>query len=401
VRAGVSARIPSERVAVTDLSRYLSVADFARVAHRRLPRCVFAYVEHGAEDGVALTGNRRAFDGFGLVPRALRDVSVRTQTVELWGRTYAMPVGLAPTGLAGIVGFEGDLALAEAAHAANVPFVISGSSSVPLERLVARGRRCWFQAYLPSDRSRIERLLRRLEAVDIDVLVVTVDACVGGNRETMMRAGFALPFRLTPKLVLDGLMHPRWTAAVFARTLVRRGIPRFENLCDPVRPPITELLVGPLRAGRDAFDWDDLAWLRDRWQGRLVVKGLLNPEDARLAVVRGVDAIMVSNHGGRQLDGTIAPLQALPGIVAAVPAVPVFLDGGVRRGTDVLKALALGARMAFVGRAPLYGVAVAGRAGVERVLCILGEEIDRNLALLGCSAPGEVGPERVQPRGAA
>lgn len=383
---------------MTDLDRYLSVADFARVARRRLPRCVFAYVEHGAEDGAALDGNRRAFDGWGLVPRALRDVSMRTQTVELWGRTYAMPIGLAPTGLAGIVGFEGDLALAEAAHTAGVPFVISGSSNVPMERLAAGGRQCWFQAYLPSDRSRIDRLLRRLEAAGIEVLVVTVDACVGGNRETMTRAGFALPFRLTPRLLLDGLMHPRWSCGVFARTLVRCGIPRFENLCDPVRPPITESLVGALRAGRDAFDWDDLAWLRDRWGGRIIVKGLMNADDARLAAALGVDAIIVSNHGGRQLDGTIAPLQALPGIVAAVPALPVFVDGGVRRGTDVLKALALGARMAFVGRAPLYGVAVAGRAGVERVLGILSEEVDRNLALIGCNTPGDVGPERVEPK---
>jgi L-lactate dehydrogenase (cytochrome) len=381
---------------LTDLNGYLSVADLARAARRRLPRCVAAYVDNGAEDESGLLENRRAFDRVGLVPRALRDVSRRTHALELWGRTYAMPVGIAPTGMAGMVRFEADLALAAAAHDARVPFVISGSSNVPLERLAADGRRCWYQAYLPSDRGRIDRLLLRLEAAGIEVLVVTVDACVGGNRENMVRAGFDIPFRLTPRLVVDGLLHPRWTVGVFGRTLLRSGVPRFANLFDTIGPPITEVPAQALRTGRDALDWNDLAWLRDRWQGRLIIKGLMNPADARLAQAHRVDAIIVSNHGGRQLDGTIAPLQALPAIVESVPGLPVFLDGGVRRGTDVLKALALGARMVFVGRAPLYGVAVAGQAGVKRALDILMAEIDRNLALIGCASLEEVGSERVE-----
>jgi len=211
--------------------------------------------------------------------------------------------------------------------------------------------------------------------------------------ENNVRLDFRIPFSITPRLALDGLLHPRWTLGVFARTLLTSGVPRFANLYEEVGPPITQEPAHGLRTGRDALTWDDMGWLRDRWRGRLILKGVMHPQDAQRAAMTGMDAIMVSNHGGRQLDATIAPIQALPSVIRAVPStLPVFVDGGVRRGADVLKAVALGAKMVFTGRAPLYGVAVAGHAGARHALEILRAEIDRNMALLGCASLDDVGP---------
>ncbi len=387
---------------MSDLGKYLSVADLQEAARRRLPRCVYGYVRSGTEDEHALRQNRSAFGQVGFVSRGLRDVRTRRQSVTLWGREYAMPIGVAPTGMAGLVSHEADLSLAMAAHAARVPFIISGSSNVPLERLQAQGRDCWYQAYLPSDRERIDRIARRLEAAGIGVLVVTMDTCVAGNRENNIRLDFRIPFSVTPRLVLDGLLHPRWTLGVFARTLLQSGVPRFANLYEEVGPPITQEPAHGLRTGRDALSWDDMAWLRDRWRGRLILKGVMHPQDAQRAAATGMDAIMVSNHGGRQLDATIAPLQALPSVIRAVPGtLPVFVDGGVRRGADALKGIALGAKMVFVGRAPLYGAAVAGQAGVRHALEILRTEIDRDMALLGCASLEDVKPDLIAPIAAA
>lgn len=370
---------------MTRLGRYLSVADFERAAARRLPKCVYGYVRGGTEDESSLRNNTAAFDGYRFRPRGLQNVVARQQSVALWGREYAMPVGLAPTGLAGMIWHECDLALAREAATAHIPFVISGSSSVPMERLQKEAPGCWYQAYFPGDRERIERIVQRLEAAQVDVLVVTADTCVAANRENNARVDFTIPFRLTPRLMLDGLLHPRWSLGVFAKTLLTVGVPRFANLYEEVGPPITEEPAHGFRTGRDALTWEHLRWLRERWRGRLVVKGIMHPQDAQEAARLGLDAIMVSNHGGRQLDSAAGTLDVLPDIVRAVPNnLPVLIDGGFRRGTHVLKALALGARMAFVGRATLYGAAVAGGAGVGRVLQILKSEIDRDLALLGC-----------------
>lgn len=373
------------------MSMLLSTADYEQAARRRLPRCVHGFVLGGSEDSASLHENRRAFDDWQFVPRGLNDVSQRHTRTALWGAQYAMPVGVAPTGLAALVAHDGDLALARGAQAAGVPFIISGSSSVPLEELMQAAPGSWYQAYFPGDRDRIDRIVRRLQAAQVQTLVVTMDTCVAANRENNARLHFNIPFRLTPRLLLDGVLHPRWSMEVLLRSLATRGVPRFANLYEEIGTPITVEPPQGFRTGRDRLTWDDMAWLRQRWSGRLVIKGVLHPQDAQRARDIGADALIVSNHGGRQLDGTLAPLHALPSIVQAVGQdLPVLLDGGIRRGTDVIKALALGARFVFVGRPTLCGLAVGGASGVQAVLALLQKEIDRDLALLGCEGTDAV-----------
>ena len=370
---------------------FLSVADFERAAKRRLPAPVFEYLRGGTEDELSLHENRAVFDRLGFLPRGLRNVAQRNQAVTLWGKTYASPFGLAPTGVNAIVCHDCDAKLASEAAHAKVPYIISGASNVALERLAKIAPGCWYQAYFPGDRTRIEKILTRLGAATIDTLVVTMDTCVAANRENNIRNDFTIPFHATPRLVLEAILHPRWSMQVFAKTLLTSGIPRFANMYETTGPRITEDTPDGFRAGRDQLDWDDLKWLRDQWPGKLLVKGVMHPADALLAAEVGVDAIIVSNHGGRQLDGAISTLQALPQIVATVPAtLPVFVDGGFRRGTDILKAIALGARLVFLGRPPLYGAAVRGAPGIRRVLDLLRNEIDRDLALLACNAIDDV-----------
>ncbi len=389
----LNAGLPSDRYA-----HLLSVTDVERQAKVFLPKCVFEYVRGGTEDEETLRENRAAFDRLAFRPRGLCDVSVRSQAVELWGKTYASPLGFAPTGLGAIVRHDCDALLAAEALSANVPYVMSGASNVPLERLALINPDCWYQGYFPGDREQILRIINRLRAAGIQTIVVTIDTCVGANRENNQRNHFTVPFSLSARLVLDGMLHPAWTLKVFAQTLFKSGIPRFENMYGGEGTRITDSSPGGFRAGRDRLNWEDLKWLREQWRGRLVLKGVMHPLDAKLAADIGVDALIVSNHGGRQLDATISSLQALPDILAQVPAtLPVCLDGGVRRGTDVLKAVALGARLVFMGRPPLYGAAVGGAAGIRRVMDILTSEIDRNLALLGCATISDVTPDLLQP----
>ncbi len=370
-----------------NLNRLFSVADFERRAHAVLPRAVFGYVSGGTEDGLTLEANRAAFRAVEFRPRGLTGVAERSQSVELWGRKYRQPFGIAPMGATAICRHLCDWSLAKAATDAGIPFVLSGLSNMPMEQIRVAAPDFWYQGYIPGDRDVIRPLMQRLLANSVDVLVVTVDTPVGGNRENNQRNGFTIPFKFSPRLMWDGMKHPGWSMNVFARTLLTdRQIPRFCNvLADPLGFRITEEPQGGFRQGRDKLDWTHLAWMRDVWPGRIVLKGVVHPADAQRAEQMGIDGVIVSNHGGRQLDGVQASLDALPEVVAAVsPDFPVFIDGGFRRGTDILKAVALGARMVFLGRPMLYGAVVAGEAGVERVVEILSTEIDRDLALLGC-----------------
>lgn len=378
---------------MTGLKRLLSVADVERAARRRLPRSVYEFVRGGTEDEATLAENRRAFADYRLLPRGLNDVAGRDLRTALFGMTHAMPVGIAPTGLAGMVRHECDLALAGGARRAQVPFILSGSSNVPLERVLREAPDTWYQAYFPGDRDRIARILARLEAAGVGTLVVTADTCVAANRENNARRDFTIPFRLTPRLVGEGMARPRWTVGVLLRTLLAGGVPRFANLYEEIGPPVTREPAHGFRTGRDRLDWGDMAWLRERWRGRLVIKGLMHPDDARRAAALGADGIIVSNHGGRQLDGAASSLQALAAIAPGLPPdMALMVDSGFRRGTDIIKALALGARFVFVGRPTLFGAALAGEAGVRHVLEILRSELDRDLALLGCRAVGDLGP---------
>ncbi len=377
----------------------LSLDDFEAAARRALPRPIFGYVAGAAEDNHALADNRQAFDELALVPRVLRNVAQRDQGVTLFGTRYASPFGIAPMGIAALSAYRGDVVLARAAAAAGIPAVQSGSSLIRLEEVVAAAPGTWFQAYLPGTPERIAPLLQRVAAAGVETLVVTVDIPVAGNRENNLRAGFSTPLRPSLRLAWDGLVRPRWLAGTLLRTLLRHGMPHFENSFAERGAPILSARVQRDFAGREHFDWAHIAQIRRQWRGPLVVKGILSPHDAALARQHGVDGIVVSNHGGRQLDGAVAPLRMLPAIAEqARSAMVVMLDGGIRRGTDVAKALALGAQAVFVGRPFNYAAAVDGEAGVAAAIGLLRAELDRNLAMLGATCCAELGPQHLMDR---
>lgn len=360
------------------------------MARRRLPSGVFGYVSGGSEDQHSLRANREAFARWRFLPRPLVNVSRRSQSAEIFGRRYDSPIGIAPMGIAGVCAYDADAALSCAAAEARVPAVLSAASTTPLEEVIRRAPGTWYQAYLPADRDVIGAMLARLKAAKVEVLVVTVDVQIASTRETELRNGFSVPLRFSPRLMMSGVTRPRWVVETFARTLLKQGIPHFENFTAKRGGRIITASKGDHRSGRAAMTWDEIGWIRRSWPGRLVIKGILRPEDAVAARDVGADGVMVSNHGGRQLDGAIAPLDALPSIVAAAPELTIMLDGGVRRGTDVLKALALGAACVFIGRPAMYGLAVGGQAGVAHALGLLRREIDIDLALLGCSDIGDL-----------
>lgn len=373
----------------------LCLDDFEIAARRHLPRPVFGYVAGAAETDWSHRDNRVAFAEIGFLPRVLVDVSKRTQQMSLLGRTYAAPFGIAPLGISALYAYRGDLVLAAAAADAGIPMIMSGSSLIRLEELSRQSPDAWFQAYLPGDAKEIVALIERVARAGFGTLVVTVDSQVAGNRENNQRAGFSTPLRPTPRLAWDGLAHPRWLFGTFIRTWVRHGMPHFENNYATRGAPILSPTVLRDYSDRGHLDWEHWKMIRRMWKGPLVIKGILDKADAVIARDAGADGIIVSNHGGRQLDGAVAALRVLPGIVAACPGLPVMMDGGVRRGTDVLKAIALGAKCAFVGRPFGYAAAVAGRAGVQHAVALLKAEIDRDMAMLGVAALDDIDARRI------
>jgi L-lactate dehydrogenase (cytochrome) len=368
---------------MADLRRILKLDDFEPAAKRHLPRPLFSYVSGGVEDFVTLRENRAVFDEWGFVPRVLVGVGNRSAAVELLGSTYALPFGIGPMGISAMTAYRGDLVLARAAKAANVPMVVSGSSLIRLEEIVAENPDAWFQAYLPGDVARIDPLVDRIASAGYRTLMLTVDTPATPNREHNLRAGFTSPLRPSLRLAWDGITRPAWLLGTFLPTLVRHGMPHFEN--SYAERGVAMLSRGVMRefGERGHLDWTHIARIRERWRGKLVIKGIMHPEDACLARDHGADAVIVSNHGGRQLDTTVSALRVLPDVVAACPGIPVMMDGGVRRGTDALKALALGARFVWVARPFNYAAAIAGEAGVRHAIALLASEIDRDMAMLG------------------
>jgi L-lactate dehydrogenase (cytochrome) len=364
----------------------LCLDDFEAAARRHLPRQVFAYVSGAAETNQSFRENRNAFQQYALTPRVLVDISRRSTATTLFGHRYEAPIGIAPMGLAALSAYRGDLVLAQAAARENLPFVMSGSSLIRMEEVAQANPDAWFQAYLPGEDAAIQALLQRVQAAGYGTLVVTLDTAVGANRENNVRAGFSIPMRPSIGLAWQGISHPRWLFGTFLRTLLRHGMPHFENNYATRGAPILSPNVERDFSDRGHLNWRHLALVRKLWRGPLVVKGVLDPRDARLAVDAGADGVIVSNHGGRQLDGAVAPLRALPRIVEACPGTPVMLDSGVRRGSDVLKAMALGASFVFVGRPFSFAAAVAGEAGVLKGLQLLQQEVSRNMALLGITS---------------
>jgi len=365
------------------LRRFLSLHDFEAAARRHLPRPIFEYVAGSVEDRQAEHDNRHAFARYGFRTRVLVDVSARRQDVELFGHRYASPVGIAPMGIAALTAYRGDVVLARAAQTANVPCIMSGSSLIRLEEVMQAAPGTWFQAYLPGDDAQIGALIDRVAAAGVRTLVLTVDTPVQANRENNVRAGFSTPLKPGPGLAFQGISHPRWLLGTFLRTLVRHGMPHFENNYATRGAPILSKRVLRDFSDRGHLSWTHVAQIRRRWQGPMVIKGILGAGDARRARELGMDGIIVSNHGGRQLDGAVSPLRVLPEIMDQAGAMTVMLDSGVRRGTDAMKALALGAKGVFVGRPFNYAASVAGEAGVRHALQLMHDEVARNMGMLG------------------
>lgn len=391
-RASATATAPSAWPS-RRLRRIFCLDDFETAARRFLPRPLFGYVAGATENNVTLTDNRAVFDEIGLMPRVLVDVSARSQETTLFGRRYAAPFGIAPMGIAALMGYRGDLALARAASRANIVNVMSGSSLIRLEEVAAAAPESWFQIYVPNESPRVAALVDRIAAAGFETLVVTVDSSVVPNRENNVRAGFKTPLEPNLSLLWQGMIHPFWVFEVFLRTLIRHGMPCFENNQAEKGVPIVSRTVARDFSGRERFDWAELDRVRERWRGTLVLKGILNPEDARRAREHGADGIIVSNHGGRQLDGVPSPMRVLAAVKAAAGDMPVMIDSGFRRGTDILKALALGADYVFIGRPFNYAAAVAGEAGVDHAIALMMAELKADMGLIGINRLAEMGPE--------
>jgi isopentenyl diphosphate isomerase/L-lactate dehydrogenase-like FMN-dependent dehydrogenase len=362
-----------------------NIHDLREMARRKLPKGVFEFVDRGTEDEVALRNNRAALERIRLKPRVLADVSRRSQEITLFGRKLPMPVALGPTGTAGLLSYGGEVAVAKAAATAGIPCTVATNSMTSMEAIAEQaGGRLWFQLYMWSDRSLSHKIVERAKAVGFEALMVTVDGAVPSNREYNHRNGFEVPIHFNARNVTDVLSKPRWLAGVFLRQLLVSGMPRFENYPREVMDGLMARTLKKSILKNDSLDWDDVRELRRRWPGVLMVKGILHPQDAVRAADCGADAVVVSNHGGRNLDSSIAPIDALPNVLdAAGKRLTVIVDSGMRRGTDVVKALALGAKAVFIGRASLYGVAAHGEVGALRAIHIFREEIDRTIAQLG------------------
>jgi (S)-mandelate dehydrogenase len=365
------------------LENAVNIEDLHRMAKRRLPKIAFDFIEGGVEDELGISRNEAAFRRYRLMPRYLVDVNKRDQSAKLFDRVYASPFGISPTGAAGLFRPGADLMLAESAAGANIPFVMSGASTASMEKAAGVApTHTWYQLYVARDPKISEDLIRRASDAGLGTLVLTVDVPVSSKRERNIRNGFSRPLKMTWKTKLEALTHPGWLMEY-----MRTGTPLMENWAPYAAPGADADQVADFVAHQmpSIPTWEDLEKFRKLWPRHLVVKGILHPDDARRAADIGVDGIIVSNHGGRQLDRAPASLEALPAISKAVgDRVTIMLDSGVRRGADILIALALGARFVFCGRATLYGAAAGGIPGVRKAISILRNEIDLTMAQIGC-----------------
>jgi len=365
-----------------------SIRDLKEAARRRLPRIIFDYIEGGAEDETCIERNRSAWEGLEIVPRFLRDVSGGEQSVELLGRTYASPFGIAPMGMTAITHRDADLLLAEAAHAANIPFLLSGASNSSIEKIARAAPSAWYQLYIPRDPAIRGDLIRRVADAGLGTLVVSIDVPIYSKRERDIRNGWIRPYKPTLAAKLEALRHPGWVI-----DYLRRGIPYLENWQTYAPPGANPIEVANVYA-KQSFavqTWDTVEEIRQQWRGPLILKGILHPDDASRAVDARADGIIVSNHGGRQFDRAPAAVTMLPTIHAAVQGrIPVMVDSGITRGSDIVASMCMGASFGFIGRAALYAVAAHGRVGVDRAIAILQQEIHLVLATMGCPKIGNV-----------
>jgi (S)-mandelate dehydrogenase len=375
-----------------DFRRALTIEDLRCIAMRRLPRFQAEYLEGGSEDEITLKRNRSIFERITWVPRMLVGTDVPVMTREILGEACQMPVVIGPTGFNGMLWPQGDLALAKAAEAAGIQFTLSTVSNYDVGALNRALRRpSWFQLYPVKDEKTADRLMDKAAEAGCTKLVVTVDTPVLGARE-WDRRNYSEPFKLSPGSILNVLMHPRWITQV----MLPKGAPQFANLMEFLPAGAQSALQGVRFMGTQInprLNWKDVERMRARWQGAFLLKGLLCVEDAQRAADLGCDGVVLSNHGGRQLDSCVAGIEVVRQVSEAVgDRLTILVDGGFRRGSDVLKALALGADGVMLGRATLYGLAAGGEAGVGHALGVLRQEMERTLTLLGCHSLDELGP---------
>ena len=387
---------PSSWRAKRRVLRAWNIGDLRAMAKRRLPRAVFDFFDGAAEDEITLRENRAAFERVRIAPKMLTGVErVDTSTTLLGGRSK-MPIAVGPTGGIGFGWPFADVGVARAAAAAGIPYTLSTMATASIERIAREaGGRLWFQIYIFRDPKMTAGLLERARQCGYEALMVTVDVPVGGKRERDFYNDFAIRFRFTPRNVLDFATRPLWCLDI-----LRHGMPQLENVAGlaPEAKSTAEIASSVGQFWDADFDWDDLKAMRDKWPGKLLVKGTLRADEAERLAAIGVDAVVVSNHGGRQLDGAAAGLDALPPVVRAVKGkMSVLVDGGVRRGVDAIKAVALGAEGVMLGRATLFGAVAAGEAGARRAIEILRDELVRSMQLSGVRSIPEIGPDLLAP----
>lgn len=379
LRELISVRRPQLRRVDRVLSRSVTIDDLRVAACRRWPRGVRGYVEGGSDAEISVRRNRAAFEAYHLVPSVLRDVEKVDTSVDILGVHAALPLALGPTGYTRMMHPAGELAAARAARASGIPYTFTTMATMSIEEVAAAGGDLWFQLYMWRDRGLVRELLQRARAAGYRALILTVDTAVTGLRVRDYHNGFTLPPRLTPGVLVDMARHPAWCLGLL------RGKPiTFANFAVEVSSRSENIMEFAGRQFDPTVNWTDLEWLRGQWQGPIILKGLSSPADAVRARDIGTDAVVLSNHGGRQLDQSVSPIEVLPEVRAAVgPAMPVFVDSGVRRGTDLAIAIALGADACLIGRAYLYGLGAAGEAGCAAAIRMLGDELRRAMRLLG------------------
>jgi (S)-mandelate dehydrogenase len=372
----------------------VNIEDLRRMCRRRLPRIAFDYIDGSVDDERGMVTNQEGFLRYRLLPRYLVDVGRRDQSVTLFGQTYSLPFGFGPTGTMGLFRRGGELMLAQAAREANIPYVMSGASNASMEAAArVAPDHLWYQLYAAKDQAICADLIARAKNAGIKVLMVTVDVPVRTRRERNIRNGFNFRHKLKPSIVAEALLHPAWVLEY----LRHGGAPILDNWM-PYAPPgagaadVAEFFNTQVPAVSQT--WRELEIYRQLWPGKLVVKGIMRPDDAEKAVALGVDGILVSNHGGRQLDRAPAPIDMFPAIDAAVGhRTTLMLDSGIRRGSDIITSLCVGAKFTFLGRAGLYGVSAGGQKGAQRVIEILRTELDLNMGQMGCPTVAHLGKD--------
>jgi isopentenyl diphosphate isomerase/L-lactate dehydrogenase-like FMN-dependent dehydrogenase len=378
---------------MADVSRAVNIEDLRLLARKRLPRAIFDFFDGGAEDEVTLRGNRAAFERVRLLPKVLVDVAEIDTKVVLFEKQMNLPLAIGPTGGIGAGRPGADLMLARAAKAYGIPFTLATPATASIEKAAEVGGRLWFQLYVVRDREFREKLVSRAWSSGYEALLVTVDLPVSGKRERDPKNGFVTPYRPNWRNSHDVLGKPGWLLDI-----LRHGLPQMENF-EGYKFSSTKVTDIATAVGREmdaGFDWEELKRLRDLWPGKLLLKGVERADDAQRAAAMGCDGVVVSNHGGRQLDGAAPTLEALPDVVrAASGKLTILLDGGIRRGVDIVKARALGAQAVLTGRATLFGVMAGGEPGARQALEILSSELERSMRLCGARSVAEIGPELV------